>query len=78
MDDNDEELAEILLLLEQDPGFAKLSDNRQESLRTTWKNFVTTRLKEDTPNWGPLISLLSSSYSDEEAEIFSRTLEKLS
>lgn len=78
MDDHDEKTAKILLLLEQDPGFAKLSDSRQEELRTAWENFVTTRLMQDSPNWGTLISLLQSSYSDDEAEIFSRALEKIS
>lgn len=77
MDDHDEKISEILLFLEQDPDFAKLPDSRQESLKTAWENFVTTRLTQDTPNWGTLISLLLSSYSDDEAEIFSRALEKI-
>ena len=78
MDDIDEKTAELLPLLEQDPGFAKLSEGRQEEVKTAWENFLTTRLTVDDPNWGTLISLLKSSCSDDEAEIFSRVLEKIS
>ena len=77
-DEIDEETAGMLRLLEQDPGFANLSDSRQEALKSAWENFVTTRLEQDNPNWGTLISLLESSYTDEEAGILSRALEKIS
>ena len=78
MDDIDDKTAELLPLLEQDPAFAKLPDGRQEELKAAWQNFLSTRLTTDAPNWGTLISLLLSSCSDDEAEIFSRALEKIS
>ena len=50
MDDIDEKTAELLPLLEQDPGFAKLPEGRQEEVKTAWENFLTTRLTDDDPN----------------------------
>jgi hypothetical protein len=76
-EDEEQKLAEIMNYLDQDPKFAELSDDRKDSIRNAWVGFVIARTSEDVPDWGTVINLISASFSDEEAEIFFRALEKI-